>query len=64
MMILNFINVWYREKVNKFKVFKIMIMGLICIKFMDLIFVLFFDKIEYLDDELGICIFFEWRMNL
>lgn len=59
MTILNFINVRYREKVNKFKVFKITITGLICIKFTDLIFVLFFDKIEYLDDELGICIFFE-----
>lgn len=59
MTILNFINVRYREKVNKFKVFKITITGLICIKFKDLIFVLFFDKIEYLDDELGICIFFE-----
>lgn len=39
--------------------FKITITGLICIKFTDLIFVLFFDKIEYLDDALGICIFFE-----
>lgn len=44
--------------------FKITITGLICTKLTDLISVLLFDKIEYLDDVLGICIPLERGMNL